>query len=159
MNLKIREATINDYVDINSLVIEVHNLHVKNRPDVFVAVDNPLLKSQYEDLLSREDTKIFVVENIDNTELVAYSIVQIMATPVLPIVVSSKFAHIDNFCIKASCKRNGIGKLLFQYIADYAKSEKLASLQLSVWEFNQDAIEFYEALGMKTRTRKMELNL
>ena len=159
MNLKIREAIANDYLDINNLVIEVHNLHVKNRADVFIAVENPLPKAQFEDLLNREDTKLFVVENTDNNDLVAYSIVQMMATPILPIVSQSRFVHIDNFCIKANYKRNGIGKLLFQFIVDYAKSEKVSSLQLTVWEFNQDAIEFYEALGMNTRTRKMELNV
>ena len=38
-------------------------------------------------------------------------------------------------------------------------SEGASSLQLSVWEFNQDAINFYEAVGMSMRNRKMELNL
>ena len=44
MNLKIREGTANDYIDIKNLYKEVHNLHVKNRPDVFLDVDNPLEK-------------------------------------------------------------------------------------------------------------------
>ena len=39
MNLEIREAIANDYIDINNLVVEVHNLHVKNRPDVYSEVD------------------------------------------------------------------------------------------------------------------------
>lgn len=35
MNLRVREATENDYIDISNLIIEVHKLHVKNRPDIF----------------------------------------------------------------------------------------------------------------------------
>lgn len=159
MNLKVREAIANDYIDISSLVLEVHNLHVKNRPDVFLEADNPFLKEQFENLLNSNDTKLIVVENIDNKDLVAYCIVKIMATSCLPILIQSRFACIDNFCIKDSCKRNGIGKLLFKHIVDYAKSQGASSLQLSVWEFNQDAINFYETMGMSMRNRKMELNL
>jgi diamine N-acetyltransferase len=159
MNLKVREANANDYIDISNLVVEVHNLHVKNRPDVFLEVGNPFLKEQFEDLLNNSNTKLFVVENIDNKDLVAYCIVKIMATSCLPILIQSRFAHIDNFCVKDSYKRNSVGKLLFQHIIDYAKSVGALSLQLSVWEFNQDAIKFYEAVGMSPRNRKMELNL
>ena len=159
MNLIVREAITNDYINISSLVLEVHNLHVKNRSDVFLEADHPFLKEQFEDLLNSNDTKLFVVEKIDNKDLVAYCIVKIMATSCLPILVQRRYAYIDNFCVKDSYKGNGIGKLLFQHIIDYAKSEGASSLQLSVWEFNQDAINFYKVVGMSMRNRKMELNL
>ena len=49
--------------------------------------------------------------------------------------------------------------MLFNYIVEYSKAVSASSLQLVVWEFNKDAMEFYEAMGMSTRYRKMELNL
>jgi ribosomal protein S18 acetylase RimI-like enzyme len=110
-------------------------------------------------LLNSSDTKLFVVENIDNKNLGVYCIVRIMTTSCLPIIIQNRFVYIDNFCVKDSYKRNGVGKLLFQYIVDYAKSEGASSLQLSVWKFNQDAVNFYKAMGMSMRNRKMELNL
>ncbi|PAB57392.1 GNAT family N-acetyltransferase [Anaeromicrobium sediminis] len=159
MNLKLREAISNDYIDISNLSIEVHNLHLKNRPDVYMDVNNPLLKEYFDDLLNTNNTKLFVVENTDNKELVAYSIIKIMTTQSVPILKPRKFAFIDNFCVKSNYKKNGIGRLLFQYILDYAKTEGASSLQLVVWEFNKDAVKFYESMGMTTRNRKMELNL
>lgn len=159
MNLKIRKAVINDYIDIRSLVIEVHNLHVKNRPDLYLEVDNPFLKDRFEYLLNSDNTKLFVVENTHSKELVAYSIVQIMTSRAIPILIPSKFAYIDDFCVKSTYQKNGIGKLLFNHVVDYAKTEGASSLQLTVWEFNEKAIKFYESLGMTTRNRKMELNL
>lgn len=36
MNLKIREGNTNDYIAISNLVKEVHDLHVLNRPDVYL---------------------------------------------------------------------------------------------------------------------------
>ncbi|WP_346873812.1 GNAT family N-acetyltransferase [Clostridium sp. UBA5988] len=159
MNLHVREAIRSDYIEINNLVKEVHNLHVENRPDVYVNTDTPLIKEDFYELLSTSDTKVFVVEDLNNKELVAYSIVKIMAHRSIQILRPMTLAYIDDFCVKASKQKNGIGRLLFDYVVSYAKSEGALSLQLIVWEFNKDAIKFYESLGMTVRNRRMELNL
>lgn len=159
MKLLIREAVDNDYLSINNLVNEVHNLHVKNRPDVYVNIDNPLLKERFTELLNSDNIKLFVVEDDKNKELVAYSILKFMNTQSISILIEKKFAFIDDFCVKSNYKKKGIGKLLFEYIVDYAKSSNASSLELVVWEFNKDAIKFYETMGMHTRNRRMELIL
>lgn len=159
VKLAVREAVSNDYFDISNLAIEVHNLHVKNRSDVYMDINNPLLNEHFDDLLNSDNTKLLVVENTDNKELVAYSIVKSMTTQSIPILVPRIFIFIDDFCVKSNYKKNGIGRLLFQHIVDYAKAEEASSLQLSVWQFNEDAIKFYETMGMSTRNRRMELNL
>ncbi len=82
-----------------------------------------------------------------------------MAHRSIQILRPMTFAYIDDFCVKASKQKNGIGRLLFDYVVSYAKSEGALSLQLIVWEFNKDAIKFYESLGMTVRNRRMELNL
>lgn len=159
MNLKIREAIENDYINISNLAKEVHNLHVRNRPDIYLDIDNPLIKERFEDLTNNDNTKLFVVEDTNSNEFIAYSIVQIMMPKNILLLVQSKFAHIDDFCVKSENQKTGIGKMLFKYIIDYAKSEGASSLQLMVSEFNINAIKFYEALGMSTRSRRMELKL
>ena len=159
MNLTIREATINDYIGISKLVAEVHSLHVKNRPDVYIDIDTPLQSEQFEEVLNKENMKVFVVENTDNKELAAYSIMKIMQTQSISIIIQMRVAFIDDFCVKTDYKKKGIGRLLFRHVVDYAKSEGASSLQLIVWEFNKDAIKFYEAMGMGIRNRRMELTL
>lgn len=158
MNLKIREADINDYAEVYNLTLEVYTLHLKGRPDVYLEIDNPLTKEAYSDLLNSDTSKIFVVENIENKKLAAYSILQIMTTK-NPILIPKTFIYIDDFCVSLNFKRIGIGKMMFNYIVDYAKSKKADSLQLNVWEFNKAAMKFYEAMGMSTRNRRMEFNL
>ena len=158
MNLKIREAISDDYTEVCKLIVEVHKLHLKSRPNVYLDINNPLEKEYFDGLLSSGNTKLFIVENDDNKELVAYSIIQIMNTK-NPIYIPRTFAYIDDFCIKSKFKRTGIGRLLFNHIVEYAKAENATSLQLNVWEFNEDAIKFYETMGMCTRNRRMEVNL
>lgn len=159
MNLKIREAIIDDYNSICRLTLEVYKLHLKNRPDVYLDVDNPLQVEYYKELLNSSDVKVFVVEDTDSRVITANAVVRIMKTQNLPIFAQKKFAFIDEFCVKSNYRRNGIGKLLFNYIEDYARKEGALSLQLVVWEFNKDAIAFYENLGMTTRNKRMELKL
>ena len=52
MNLKVREAISNDYNEVSKLTIEVHKLHFKSRPDVYLNINNPLEKEHFDDLLS-----------------------------------------------------------------------------------------------------------
>lgn len=159
MDFNIREAIISDYNDIRELVIEIHNLHVKNRPDIYQNVDNPFEYERFIELLNTYNSKLFIVEDIANKKIIAYSIVQIINRINIRLLVPSKYIYIDDFCVKASRHKRGVGKKLFNYIMDYARLEKVASIQLTVSEFNKAAISFYENIGMTTRNRKMELKL
>lgn len=159
MNLIARLSRESDYSSISNLVKEVHKLHVKNRPDIYLEVENPLEKDRFQELLNNNSTKVFVVEDINNNEVIAYSIIQKMETIKIQLLVQSEFIYIDDFCVKSDCQNNGVGKLLFDFILDYAKSEGVSSIHLTVSEFNKKAIKFYEQSGMSTRNRKMELTL
>ncbi|URZ04344.1 GNAT family N-acetyltransferase [Clostridium felsineum] len=160
MDIKIRTANKNDYTQILELVKEVHDLHVKNRPDIYLQTDSPLLKDTFKDLLTKANMKTFVVEDTYNNRIIAYSIVQITLQKNISLLVKSKFAYIDHFeSVKSTHQKLGIGKALFNHIVIFVKSQGVSSLQLTVCEFNKNAINFYESLGMSTRNRKMELNL
>ena len=50
----------------------------------------------------------------------------------------------------ASARRMGVGKALMERVNQWAKERELESVQLTVWDFNQGAIEFYKALGYDT---------
>ncbi|MEG6567611.1 GNAT family N-acetyltransferase [Thermoanaerobacterium saccharolyticum] len=158
MNIKIREALFNDYKSISTLVKEVHSLHVKNRPDVYADVENPFTEERFKEILNDEKTRIFVVEDCNN-EIIAYSIVEIMTTRNIPILKERKFVYIDDLCVSSNHRRKGLGRMLFRHIVDYAKKSGADALELTVWEFNSDAIKFYENLGMTTKNRRMELKI
>ena len=159
MNTIMRNAKFSDFNDVNNLMLELHNLHVKNRNDVFKATDSPMKEEYFKDLLNNQDVKLFVIENLENSEIVGYSNLKLMNTPNIDIVVKSKYIYIDDFCIKQAYKRKGIGKKLFNFILEYAKQQGVESVQLNVWSFNEDAIEFYNFMGMKERNVRMEMRV
>lgn len=157
----VRKATVSDYKSVSNLILEVHKLHVKNRPDVYIDVDEILDEKEFKKALDDNNINIFVVENNKNKDkdIQAYAWVKTMSSPNLSIVRKSKFLYIEDICIKSTCRRNGLGRLLVEYIKKFANKEKVDSIQLSVWNFNKDAIEFYKSMGMTVRNVKMELEV
>ena len=48
---------------------------------------------------------------------------------------------------------------MFMFIKADAKLHGFDRIDLNMWEFNENALAFYEAMGMKTYRRYMELKL
>lgn len=53
----------------------------------------------------------------------------------------------------------GIGRALFMFMQEDAKARGFTRIELNMWEFNEGALAFYEALGFTTYRRYMELNV
>lgn len=159
MNCIVRDGKSDDYESITKIAYELHNLHVKGRPDVYLENSNPLSKQDFEEILNSSTQKLFVVEDYDTKKLIGYAVVQNVITKKISIMIKKKYVFIDDFCIMAIYRKRHIGKLLFESIVNYANRENASELQLVVWEFNKEAIGFYEKMGMKIRNRRMELKL
>ena len=48
---------------------------------------------------------------------------------------------------------------MIDFIRAYAKEKGLYRIELNMWEFNKDALAFYEAVGFATYRRYMEMKL
>lgn len=100
VSFKVREAVCQDFIEICNLAIEVHQLHLENRPDIYVDVDNSMLEDYLDGLFNDSHIKTFVVENSDKNELVAYCIMKMMTTHSIPLLKQKRFALIENFRVK-----------------------------------------------------------
>ena len=54
-------------------------------------------------------------------------------------------------------RRQGVGRALMREAVAFAQARGLATVELGVHEFNAGAIAFYEVLGFRTGTRRMEM--
>lgn len=157
MNVRIRLAVAADYDKLHHLFLEVHQLHVSHLGEYFRDVGNPLPQNYYNLLLNDSNTYFLLIENDD--DMIGFAIMVIRETQNLDIIVERKYAYIDDFAITFKYQKKGYGKRLFSECVRIAKENEVDSLELNVWEFNQDAITFYENLDMKTLNRKMILKL
>lgn len=158
MDIIIREASSNDYKEIHKLVKEVHELHAKARPEDYKDCDNPLKKDNYISMLNDINIKIFVAE-LDNSEIFGYTVLKKIEIKEHPIMIDKRILHMDDLCVSKKYRRKGVGKRLYNKAKEYCKEICFDKLELNVWKFNEEAIEFYEALGMKEKSKRYEISV
>ena len=156
MQTHIREATKNDYDAVHRIQRQVHEMHTKKRPDHYQMADTTLDRQYFNSLIDGENTKVFILEE---DQLIAYTILTIKHTRERPILIPKKVVYMDDFGVDRKYRGKGVGKQFFGKIVEFAKSIEADSLELSVWEFNEQAIKFYESMNMKTKIRQMEIHL
>lgn len=150
----IRDIRISDYNEIDKLMKQVHNLHVKNRPDLYVNLEHPYTITEFEKLV--EDDNIISVLAEDENKALGLCIVTMKNKSGM---VDKKIAYMEDLCVDEKFRGTGIGKKLFNFVSDIAKEKGAKRLDLMVWSFNTNAINFYEELGMKPQRYIFEKNL
>ena len=151
----IRIANINDIDKILELEDQIFELHFRARSDWIEK--NPKNYEFKKGTIEGNNSKIFLAE--ENNEIIGFCIINIRETKNHHMYYDMINIEIENICIDEKYKQKGIGKKLFEEVKKIAKEKGAKFIELSVWEFNKNAIEFYEHLEMKTRIRKMELKV
>ena len=136
-----RLAEEKDLSRVNELRKQVNDLHVMGKPEVFKAG------------FSRElQDYIQVIRTI-----CAFAVIHHISRPENPFMYERDFLDIDEFCVDEKYRRQGAGSALVRFIRDFAKEKGFHRIELNMWEFNQDALAFYEAAGFTTFRRYMEM--
>jgi ribosomal protein S18 acetylase RimI-like enzyme len=157
--MEIRLANSSDCEKILLLEKQVFEFHLNARPD-WIDKNKIGVKIGIEyfiNCIEDENYRIFVVEEGKN--IIGFCVTQIRTIKDHPICFDMKNMEIEDFCIDENYRHKGIGKKLFEEVKKYAKEIEARNVELSVWNFNMDAIKFYESNGMKIRINKMELKI
>ncbi len=158
MKVSVRKASADDYGPLCELFDEIDAWHRENLPHLFRKPCGPVRERDYYlGLISDESVGLFVAET--GKELVGYVHAIVRDTPAFPVFVPRHYAVVDSIAVKASYRNQGTGRTLMNRIQDWALTKGASSIELNVYEFNESAISFYEALGYQTLSRKMSKDL
>ena len=158
METHIRKAAANDYDDLCELFNEVDALHRINLPHIFQKPDGAAReKDYYLGLVADENIGLFVVEA--DEELIGFVHVFIRDTPIFPVIIPQHYAVIDGIGVKSEFQNHGIGKMLMEKAQEWATTNGAVFIELNVYEFNKNAISFYERLGYHVSSRRMRKNI
>lgn len=145
-----------DFEDIFQIRLQVHELHVNNRPDIYKMPEFP---EEFNQILkedaARSDYQLFVCEN--DFSIVGYALVRLVRSKGLCMKQDHTFLYIDEFGVDEKFRGQGYGKELMEGLFDYAKEQKADSVELAVWDFNEDAIRFYQSFGMTPKHHHLEV--
>jgi len=152
----IRQATIADIPRIIDLLHQVDMVHHRLRPDLFKPCTTKYDEQELETLLYDESKPIFVY---DDGDVLGYAFCQITEVKDDRLLQDRKTLYIDDLCVDEAARGKHIGKALFNFVHEYAKSIGCHAITLNVWESNDSAIRFYQNMGMHPQKIGMEIKL
>ena len=152
--MSVRLAKENELDRVNELRRQVNDLHVKGRPDIF----KPGFPKELSDHVYtiRNDPKQRIVVCERDGVISGYAVLNHITRPETPFMKERDYLDIDEFCVDAAYRRTGVGTELMQFIRSYAEELGFSRIELNMWEFNADALAFYEEIGFTTYRRYME---
>ena len=153
--MNIRRAEEKDMDRINDLLFQVCLVHHKGRPDLFKYGAKKYTDEQLRDLLAeREATPIFVA--VRDGAVVGYAFCIRQQHLGSNNMTDVKTLYIDDLCVDASARGEHIGTQIYRHVLDYARQNGYYNVTLNVWADNQNAVKFYEAIGMSVQKIGME---
>lgn len=138
-----------------ALLRQVGQVHHLGRPDLFRAGAQKYDEGALAALLAQESRPVFVA--CEGDRVVGYCFCILQLTRNDPVLADRKTLYIDDLCVDKHCRGKHVGKQLYGHAVEYAKAQGCHGVTLNVWAFNESAIRFYEAMGMKPQKLGMEM--
>lgn len=153
--MNIRRAQAIHMDGINKLLHQVLMVHHKGRPDLFKANAKKYTDQELAEIITDDTRPIFVAVD-DREGVLGYAFCVFQQHINNNILTDVKTLYIDDLCVD-ECKRGmHIGKQLYQYVLDFAKSQGCYNVTLNVWSCNTSAMKFYESCGLVPQKVGME---
>lgn len=151
----IRKAKKEDVNAIMKLLLQVGSLHHEGRPDIFKGGSTKYTKEELQKIIENEEMIIFVFED-EKDNISAHAFCQLAEHKNDSLLTDIRTLYVDDICVDENERGRHIGKAMYEHIVKYAKEIGCYNVTLNVWECNEKAKKFYEAMGMKVQKTGME---
>ncbi len=147
----IRLATEQDYTSVERIMGQVHNMHVRWRPDIYRDM-TPLLP--YELYLEHLNQGQILVADLagEAVGLLIFLIRHISGGPMR----ERKVLFVDSIAVEEGYRGQGIGHKLLNYVRGLCREGKFDGLELQVNAINTAARAMYEKYGFTEKSINME---
>lgn len=150
----IRRAAPQDCDDLCMLIDQVDALHRNNQPEVFRKPIGPVRDREYVLALIADDNVGLFVAEVDGA-LGGMIHAFVRDTPDIPVLVPRRFVMIDNMVVREDWRGRGLGRALITTVHQWAIEKGATSVELNVYDFNQQARDFYESMGYEVVRHSM----
>ena len=151
----VRFAKENELGRVNELRKQVNDIHVEGKPEVFKPGFGEELRDFVNVIWNDPEQEIVVAEN--DGVICGFAVLHHINKPENPFMKERDFIDIDEFCVDKDHRRKGAASEMVSFIKKFAREKGFKRIELNMWEFNQNALAFYEAAGFKTFRRYMEM--
>ncbi len=155
--MDIRLANLGDIPVIVDLLRQVGQVHHLIRSDIFPDGCQKYDETELAALLEDAMRPVFVAA-AEGTVL-GYCFCKLRQFEESPVAVCRKELYIDDLCVDEAHRGKGVATALYRYVMDYATANGFDSVTLNVWCGNDNAMAFYEKMGMRPRNITMEAKI
>ena len=152
----VRKACKEDIGRIMELLHQVDMVHHELRPDLFKPYTTKYDEQELEAVLNDENCPIFVY---DDGQVLGHAFCQLTEVSGHKLLCDVKTLYIDDICVDEAARGRHVGKALYEFVCDYARSIGCHNITLNVWEGNDAAFCFYKSMGMQVQKTGMEMIL
>ncbi|MFW6270486.1 MAG: N-acetyltransferase family protein [Bacillota bacterium] len=158
MDFKIRKSNKQDYEDLCELYRQSDLMHHQALSEMFEKPLSPPRDKEYLfTFMEDKDSSIFVAEYKEKViGLIAF---KLLHSKDIPILKKRTYLKINEIVVDEQYRGNGIGKTLMKEAHNWAIDKGINEIELNVFKFNQNAIEFYRDLGYEVRNLTMTKKL
>ena len=153
--VEVRRAREDELERVNELRMQVNAIHVAGKPEVFKPGFPEELRNYIYAI--HKDPEQFIAVAVKDGTICGFAVLHHINQPENPFMKERDFLDIDEFCVDEAFRRQGIASEIIAFIREFAKEKGFHRIELNMWEFNQDALAFYEAAGFQTFRRYMEM--
>lgn len=155
--MEVRYALREELERVNELRRAVSALHAAGRPDIFPAGDTGALEAHVYEQFDSGSAGIIVA--CSGGVIRGFAMVEYVVRPPSAYTRELRFYHVKELGVDAGYRRQGTARALTEFMKEDARRRGFHRLELDMWEFNRDALRFYEAAGFTTYRRHLELLL
>ena len=151
--MEIRFAKAQDVPGMIKLLQQEGQAYHNGRPDLFRANGQKYSPSQLLGMLDKLDAPIFVAA--EGETVLGYGICQMVIYRQDSVMKDRATMHVEALCVPEVCGEQ-VCEAIYRNILEYAKFRSCYNVTLSAWCCHEDAMKFYESLGMKPQKICME---
>jgi GNAT superfamily N-acetyltransferase len=154
--VEIRLATPDDAALLAELNRFVHDLHAERRPDIYK--ENPSveeLMSGFKKQLERESVVIFIAE-LPGIQAAGYAMATIHRRTAGVLMQEDSSIVLDHLAVNPRATRRGVATGLLNAVREAGRTAGCGRFVTDVWDFNNEAHDFYLASGFAPMRRLLE---
>ena len=147
-------ARESDWEEIKRLSVQIHDLHVQWRPDIFYHSEEPYPKEAF--LKNINERMVYVYKADD---FVVGYVVLCLITKDGPGVQKKKLLRLESICVDEAARGEGIGTAMVAGVRALAKAFGCDGVFLGMHPENEQALRFYQKCGFTIRTINLEMSV
>ncbi|MBE5808230.1 MAG: GNAT family N-acetyltransferase [Clostridiales bacterium] len=151
----IRRALEKDIPDVLRLLVQVNMVHHNGRPDLFKGPATKYSADELSGIFADDATPVFVMAD-DDDRVLGYAFCILKQFVGSQLMTDIRTMYIDDLCVDEAVRGQHVGRSLYGYVLDYARSIGCYNVTLNVWTCNESAMRFYEKCGLVPQKIGME---